>query len=385
MMERFLSNGPRFKLGLFGYLHEGGNMVTTVPERWPATWLDIVRMAQFADDAGLDFLLPYARWKGIPGAVHNRLHSFDNFTAAAALSGLTRRIGVFATVHTNIIHPIVAAKMMTTIDHASGGRAGMNIVCGWNQADFDMFGIEQLLHDERYVQGREWYDIWARVVGGATEPFDFDGTHFRGLRGVMGMPGSLQRPRPLVINAAYSPAGRDFAVRVSDWLLTNIDSAAEGPQELADISARAARNGRTEPLDVIMVTYVVCRRTRAEAESFHRYYAEENADEMGVDYWIAGRKGNGIIPEALWDMRARIAGGNSSYPLIGSPEDIAERLIELARIGYGGAALSFLNFDDVPYFVETVLPLVKRARLRESTPLMRARTGAPSPAPASSD
>ena len=56
---------------------------------------------------------------------------------------------------------------MTTIDHVSGGRAGVNIVCGWNKADFIMFGIPELPHDERYVQGQEWFDIWSRLLAGA--------------------------------------------------------------------------------------------------------------------------------------------------------------------------------------------------------------------------
>ena len=154
-----------FKLGVFAYTYEGGNAITTVPERWPARWPEIAQMIKVADELGLDFLLPAARWKGIPGAVNNRLWSFETLTHAASAAAITRRIGVFATVHTPIIHPIVAAKCMATIDHVSGGRSGINIVCGWNQADFDMFGLEVLPHAERYVQGAEWLDIWSRPDG----------------------------------------------------------------------------------------------------------------------------------------------------------------------------------------------------------------------------
>jgi len=121
-----------FKLGLFGYLHDGGNAITKAPERWPARWDDIVVMAKRADDIGLDFLMPIARWKGIPGEVNNRLHSFETLTHAAALASITHRVAIFATVHTPIVHPIFAAKSIVTIDHASHGRAGLNIVCGWN-------------------------------------------------------------------------------------------------------------------------------------------------------------------------------------------------------------------------------------------------------------
>jgi alkanesulfonate monooxygenase SsuD/methylene tetrahydromethanopterin reductase-like flavin-dependent oxidoreductase (luciferase family) len=365
---KFMEGGNRFKIGLFGFLHESANTVTLAPERWSGTWADIEAMARAADESGIDFLLPYARWKGIPGTVASRLHSFENLTAISALAGMTKRIGVFATVHTTIMHPIVTAKMLVTLDHASGGRAGVNIVCGWNQADFDMFGITQLEHDERYRQGAEWFEIWSRLAAGAPEPFDYSGVHFRNLLAVTGMPGSIQRPFPLVLNAAYSPAGREFAVRVSDYLMTIVEREELAAQELADIRAREAKVPRQTPLRVLCACYVVCRPTRQEAQDFHHYYAVEQADQKALDYWVQARtSGGGSIPAEIMRQRTRIAGGNSNMPLIGSPQDIAEQMIELARIGYAGAALSFYNFGAVPYFAETVLPILRRAGLRGET------------------
>jgi alkanesulfonate monooxygenase SsuD/methylene tetrahydromethanopterin reductase-like flavin-dependent oxidoreductase (luciferase family) len=361
----FMQGGAPFKLGLFGYLHDGGVTMTKVPERWAARWDDIVAMARYADESGLDFLLPYARWKGMPGDIPQRTHSFETLTHAAALAGHTKRIGLFATVHTPIIHPAVAAKMMMTIDQASHGRAGLNIVCGWNQDDFDMFGIEQLPHDERYMHGREWFEIWSRLAGGADEAFDFTGKHFPRVRNASSMPGSVQRPWPLVISAAYSPAGRDFAVDTSDYLLTVAEDIDAARSELATLGKQVAAAGRTEPLKPIAVCYAVCRDTREEAEAFHQYYAEQNADQKGVDYWIAGRQTKAMLPEAIYKLRSRIAGGNTNFPLIGTPRDIADRLIELKEAGFAGVGIGFLNYlEDLPSFVEKVVPLLRKAGLR---------------------
>ncbi|MEJ0020318.1 MAG: LLM class flavin-dependent oxidoreductase [Acetobacteraceae bacterium] len=359
----------RFKLGLFGYLHEGGNCFTTVPERWPADWPSIVRMAQMADDAGLDFLLPISRWKGVPGSLMHRLHSFETLTHAAALGAITRRIAVLSTVHTPIIHPIVAAKAIVTVDHASGGRSGLNIVCGWNQDDFDMFGIKPLAHADRYGQAMEWFEIWSRLVAGAPEPFDFDGTWFKGLTGLCGLPGSVQQPRPIVISAAFSAEGRDYAVRTSDFLFTFLESFEAGRKDLADLQARAAASGRQEKLEAIAITYVVCRRTRAEATAFHSYYAEQNADEAGLDYYLAGRTKGASMPEfERQALRTRFAGGNGAYPLIGTPQDVADGLIEIQRAGFAGASVTILNFvDDLPLFVDEVLPILDRAGIRGGT------------------
>jgi dimethylsulfone monooxygenase len=312
-----------FKLGVFAYSYEGGNAITTVPERWSCRWPEIRQMIQLADRSGLDFLLPAARWRGIPGAVNNRLWSFETLTLAAATAAITDRIGVFSTVHTPIIHPIVAAKAMATIDHVSGGRAGVNIVCGWNKADFLMFGIPELPHDERYVQGQ----------------------------------------------AAYSPAGRDFAIRTSDYLLTVAESAETGRAEIAQLADRSAKAGRETPPGCIAVAYVVCRETREEAEAFHQYYAVDNADHAGVDYYISTRKGQAVLPQALYnELRARMAAGNGGYPLVGSPEDVAEGIKDLHRAGFQGAALIFLNFgDELGFFVDRVLPLLEQAGVRSAS------------------
>lgn len=361
----FMQGGAAFKLGLFGYLHDGGVTITKVPERWSARWDDIVAMAKYADDSGLDFLLPYARWKGMPGEIPQRTHSFETLTHAAALAGHTKRIGLFSTVHTPIIHPAVAAKMMTTIDHASHGRAGLNIVCGWNQDDFDMFGIEQLPHDERYEHGREWFAIWSRLAAGAEEAFDYRGRHFTNVTRASAMPESIQRPWPLVISAAFSPAGRKFAVDTSDYLLTVAEDIDAARKELSALAVQAEGAGRTEPLKPIAVSYVVCRDTREEAEAFHRYYAEDNADNVGVDYWIAGRQTKAMLPEAIYKLRSRVAGGNTNFPLIGSPNDIADQLIELHQAGFAGAGIGFFNYlTDLPVFVEKVVPILAKAGLR---------------------
>ena len=48
---------------------------------------------------------------------------------------------VFSTTHVPTIHPIVAAKQCTTVDHLSGGRFALNVVCGWYSQELRMFGL----------------------------------------------------------------------------------------------------------------------------------------------------------------------------------------------------------------------------------------------------
>ncbi len=117
--------GPnRFKLGVFSCNADGGLAITDVPERWRARWDDNLTAARIADRAGLEFMLPIARWRGFGGKNRVREHSFETFTWAAGLASATERIGLFMTVHVPIVHPVYAAKALASVDHISGGRAG---------------------------------------------------------------------------------------------------------------------------------------------------------------------------------------------------------------------------------------------------------------------
>jgi FMNH2-dependent dimethyl sulfone monooxygenase len=237
-----LLNENGFRLGLFSINAEGGTAFTTVPNRWRAEWDEIAKLAQTADAAGLEFLLPIARWKGYGGATDVRGASFETLAHAAALAAITRRIAIFSTVHVPLVHPVFAAKALTTIDHVSHGRAGLNIVCGWNQDEFDMFGHRQLEHDDRYDQGLEWYSIVLRILEGGA-PFDYDGRYYK-LKQVVGSPPPVQRPRPVTLSAAFSPAGRRFAASTSDFLFTSLrsfDSAKPQIEEINRLAAEARR------------------------------------------------------------------------------------------------------------------------------------------------
>jgi FMNH2-dependent dimethyl sulfone monooxygenase len=357
-----LSGPNRFKLGVFSENADGGIALTTVPERWRAEWDDIVAIARMADAAGIEFILPIARWKGFGGETDPRGCSFETLTHGAALAGLTERIAIFATVHAPLVHPIFAAKAIATIDHASHGRAGLNIVCGWNQPEFEMFGVGQA--EDRYAQGLEWYEIFARILTGGP-PFDYRGRYFD-LKGVVGAPTTLQQPRPVTMSAAFSPAGRDFAARTSDFLFTTFAEIESGADHIRDIRARSALVGRE--LGVFTTTHVVCRPTQAEAETYYERYAVSEADHDAVELHMRLKRefARSHDPHVFKLYRKRFAGGVGTYPLIGTPARIVEEMVKMADIGFAGCTVSFVNFrDELPYFIDKVLPLMIEAGLRE--------------------
>ncbi|WP_157221019.1 LLM class flavin-dependent oxidoreductase [Flavisphingomonas formosensis] len=350
-----------FKLGLFGANADGGLAATTVPERWAARWPDIAEVARIADEAGLDFFLPIARWKGFGGTTNARGHSFETLTLAAALAAVTRRMAIFATVHAPFVHPVFAAKALATIDHVANGRSGLNIVCGWNEPEFALFGIPPV--EQPYSLGREWYDVLAGILTGQGT-FDHDGSHFR-LRDVEGRPLALQRPRPLVMSAAFSPAGRDFAARTSDILLTTFVELDDARRTIADVTARAQAVGRS--LDVYTACHVVCRQSQAEAEDYYDRFAVREVDKEAVERHMAMKRAtSGSHDPAAYRLHAkRFAAGAGTYPLVGTPATIAGRIVAMRQAGFAGTALSFVDYlGELPFFVDEVLPLLREAGVR---------------------
>jgi alkanesulfonate monooxygenase SsuD/methylene tetrahydromethanopterin reductase-like flavin-dependent oxidoreductase (luciferase family) len=364
--------GPNpFRLGLFAANCSGGMMLSKAPERWRASWDDVAASALMAEEAGWDFILPIARWKGFPGEGDSFGTTFETLTHGAALAGLTRRIAICVTIHVTLVHPVFAAKALATIDHASHGRLGVNIVCGWNQAEFGMFGKEPAGSEARYEQGLEWYDIVQRMFAGEG-PFDVEGKHYQG-RGLESRPGSLQRPRPVTISAGYSPPGRDFAARVADVLFTSIPEMERTHDLVGDVAQHAARYDRK--IEVFTSFHVVCRETRKQAEDYYHYCAEEMADHEAAAFYRQQRK-DAVArsvqkverPSATRFNRGGKAYAGSYpgvYPMVGTPDDVVEEIVEMHRLGVAGAAISFANYlDEMPYFNAEVLPRLAKAGLR---------------------
>lgn len=365
--------GPnRFKLGIFSANCDGGLTMSLAPERWTANWDDIVAMTRIADDAGLEFILPVAKWRGYQGKANIYGRSFETLTHGAALGAVTRQIAIFSTVHVPLVTPAFGAKAIATIDHVTHGRAGLNIVCGWNQAEFDLHGVT-IDPDTRYDHGLEWFQIWSKLLEGGPE-FDWNGRFFK-LKRLQTDPVSVQRPRPPVMSAGFSPRGRDFAARAADVLFLNVTELDQVPALLADVAGHMARYGRT--ISVFTMGHVVCRPTRREAEDYFHYFAEDMADTEGQAYYRSTRgttvpaTGAARIARPFENRFTRstgkqFAGGYpGAYPFVGSPDDVAAEMARMSDTGLAGCTIAFVDYlKEIPYFVQEVLPRLERLGLR---------------------
>jgi alkanesulfonate monooxygenase SsuD/methylene tetrahydromethanopterin reductase-like flavin-dependent oxidoreductase (luciferase family) len=357
------AGGNAFKLGVFAANCSSGRCMTTVPERWSGSWADNERLARIADDAGIDFLLPIGRWKGYGGSTDYQGSTYETITWATGLLACTERITVFGTVHVPLFHPLIAAKQMVTADHVGRGRFALNVVCGWNEGEFAMFGVDP--HDQpgRYRQGQEWLDVvraaWTR------DDFDFSG-EFYALHGVREKPKPYGGTMPVTMNAGQSTEGRAFALRNCDAFFTSM-KFSDGLERITADVRRVREEGRRWNREVQVFTngFVVCRPTAREAEAYHHYVFEENVDWGAVDGYMAMRDLSGVSDPEKARMRAGYAKGLVGATMVGDPDTVATRLADMSSVGLAGAAISFVNdADELPYFAAEVLPRLQRLGLR---------------------
>ena len=322
--RRSMHNANRLKIGLFGANCSSGRAVTMVPERWSGSWPDNLKLARMADEAGIDFLLPIGRWKGYGGDTDYQGATLETLTWASGLLASTRRITVFGTVHAPLFNPVIAAKEMVTADHIGEGRFGLNIVVGWNEGEFEMFGVEQREHEERYDYAQEWIDVDQDDLV-AEEDFDFDGQYLK-LKGIRAKPKPYGGTRPLIMNAGASATGQAFAIRNCDafFLQASRTSLDETAQRVEKAKELAREHGRE--IGFYTVGVVTCKPTQKEAEDYYHHCIVEHADWSAVDSILAMKN---ITPQTgpmeEFTPAPLYANGMGGLPIVGDPDHVAKR------------------------------------------------------------
>jgi len=356
----------RFQLAVFGVNVSHGCTISSAEHGIAVDWAESVRLARQADELGLEAMIPVCRWKGFGGASEFNQRSFETYTWAAGLAQATRRIHVFATTAVQSIHPVLAAKQAVTIDHISGGRFGLNVVAGWNTHEVAMFGGTRYAHDERYALTDEWMsfieELWTREG-----EFDFLGRYFTAPR-CHAEPKPVQRPRPPVMSAGVSPAGRRFAAKHADMnfiLAPNLDVARE---TVADVK-RIAREDYGREVEVWGNAAVFCRPTRAEAQDYYRYVIHERGDLVAAGNLLdtfTAESGSQLSDPALREAYLRnMMAGYSGFPVVGTPSEVCDFLQAMAECGMAGATLSWPDYGaGLAQLGAEILPLLEARGLR---------------------
>ncbi|WP_286249570.1 LLM class flavin-dependent oxidoreductase [Streptomyces graminofaciens] len=334
-----LDEENRFKLALFCVnIARGSTVSLDTSQLIQVTWDESVRICQAADRAGIDAVIPLARWRNAATLKPEFDRVFDSFTWAAGIAAVTERIQVFATFHVPLYPPVMAAKMVATVDHISRGRFGLNVVAGFSAADFAMFGIELDPAADRYARTAEWLGLMKRAWT-EHEPFDHHGDSYSG-QAIVSEPKPLQRPWPVIMCAGNSPAGKEFSARHAE-VSFGVFPSFESIPEVVEHNRQAAREaGR--PVKVFGHGYVVCADTEAEARRRLDHWVRDNVDEATAGAFVAATLKNSNSTKVFEDrfahreLLAKAAAGALALPLVGTPEQVAGGIQRMADGGMDG-------------------------------------------------
>lgn len=255
---------------------------------------------------------------------------------AMTVLGATKHLRCITTLHTSWHHPLTMARMGATLDSMSDGRWGVNIVTGAGSfgPPLDPHAIGHLDHDQRYDQAAEAMEILKQAWAGG--PVDFEGQYFT-VRGQLVHPTPVQKPRPLVVSAGASPAGRAFAGRFADYTFLPGRTSKEELMARVDDMRRVAVDSGRQASDVrVQLHASVCiRETEEEAKRYSDWVASNVDLDLVVEYLNAVRgqiTTYDDIYSQMGELQMREIGlVSGSLKLHGSADAVADQIEMLHR------------------------------------------------------
>ncbi|WP_349828869.1 dimethylsulfone monooxygenase SfnG [Brevibacterium litoralis] len=342
----------------------GGLVVSTIEQRtdWQFDYNE--QLARTAEKVGFEYALTQTRYM----SSYNAAQQHEATSFSLALLGATEKLKIISAVHPGMWHPGVLAKFIITADHISGGRAAVNIVSGWLKDEFTKFGLPWLEHDERYVRTEEFIDVlrglWTQEGYSQSGKY-YDIDDFTLSPAPVDGPG---RPHPEIFFGGNSTAAQDTAGRVADWYFSNgetldgfrenisgvVASAGKGPRRAA-AAPRFGLNG-----------FVIARDSQQEAQDTLREIVAK-AHTPAVEGFAASVKeagqatkdGKGMWADSSFEDLVQYNDGFKTR-LIGTDDQIAERIVEYKKIGVNLFLTGYLHFqEEVEHFGREIIPRVR--------------------------
>ncbi|MGI5156846.1 dimethylsulfone monooxygenase SfnG [Microbispora sp. CA-102843] len=338
----------------------GGLVTSTIEQRTDWSYDYNRKLAVLAENNGFEYALSQVRYMASYGAAFQQ----ESTSFSLALLLATQRLKVIAAVHPGLWHPAVLAKLLSTADHLSGGRAAVNVVSGWFKGEFTALGEPWLEHDERYRRAEEFIRVLR--ASWTEDKAQFQGDFYR-LHGYDLQPKPLSgpdRPHPEIFQGGNSTAARAMAGRVSDWYFSNGKDFDGVTEQIEEVGAVARAHGRRVRFG--LNGFLIARDTEAEArETLREIVAKADVEAVhGFRDAVrqAGRSaqdGRGMWADSSFEDLVQYNDGFRTR-LIGTPEQIAHRAIEYKKRGVDLLLLGFLHYhEEVEYFGRHVLPIIR--------------------------
>jgi pyrimidine oxygenase len=332
-------------LGVFLPTGTRGYLVSATAPLNEPTWELNREVTLMAERFGFTFALSMAKFRGFGGASRYWDGALESFTLIGSLAAITSRIRLISTASSLAMPPAIVARMAATLDQVAPGRIGINVITGWQRAEYEQMGLwpGQPHFEQRYAMLAEYVTILRQLW--ETGRCDLEGRFFT-MRDCRLEP-QPRHPIDLVV-AGSSDQGLGFAAQHCDY---NFCAAPEGinrPESCATTVARlqdaAARAGRVvKPL--LWVT-VIAAETDSAAQAKWDLYCQ-GADPVALGSRAAqAREDAGNLDPNATAQRARTGGlPVAGCKLIGSYATIARHLDTLAAIpGLAGVMFSFDDF-----------------------------------------
>ena len=346
---------------LHWFLPTSGDSRTVVPlgpdgHQRPPTLDYLAQIARAADDLGYTGVLtPTGTW------------CEDSWLVTAALLRETKRLKFLVAFRPGAVSPTLAAQQATTFQRLSGGRLLLNIVTGGDPSEQRRFG-DWLDHDERYERTDEFLTVLRGAMSG--RPLDFDGRHYHvGGATVSG----TARPTPLYFGGA-SPAAELVAAKHVDVYLTWGEPPEMVAPRLARMRQLAAQHGRQLRFGIRLHT--ITRDVAVDAWRETERFLEQLPDDLvqRAQRSLAGSQSVGqqrmralhngsrdslTISPNLWAGYGLVRGG-AATTLVGSHEDVADRIEEYHALGFDEFIMSgHPHVEEAHWFGEGVLPILR--------------------------
>ncbi|KAF4542993.1 alcohol dehydrogenase [Lasiodiplodia theobromae] len=341
----------------------GGLVISKIPQRTSWDLKSNKRYAQTAERVGFEYALSQIRFMAGYGAENQH----EPVTFSQALLHSTERLKLIVALLPGPWNPAIAAKQIASIDNYTDGRVAVNVVSGWFKAEFHAIGQWWLDHAERYRRSREFIEclrgIWTQ------KSFTYKGDFYQ-FNDYPLQPKPLAwpgRPHPEIFQGGNSVDARDNAAAVSDVYFMNGNTLEAFIAQIEDVKERARRNGREGQVRFALNGFVIVRDTEAEAVRVLREI-QGRADPEAVEGFrqqvrnagASAQDGRGMWADSSFDDLVQYNDGFKTK-LIGTKEQVADRILLLKSIGVDILLTAFLHYEDeIKAFGETVIPLVRR-------------------------
>ena len=298
----------------------------------------------------------------------------DAWLVTAALVPQTRRLKFLVAFRPGLTSPTLAAQMAATYQRISGGRLLLNVVTGGDADEQRRYG-DHLQHDERYARAGEFLDVVRGAWG--DRPYDFSGVHYQVDGATVMIPPD---PQPGIYFGGSSAAAGPVAARYVDVYLTGGERPDQVAEKIAWMRGLAEAEGRTLRFGIRL--HVISRDSAKEAwAEAGRMLDELDSGEIANAQRVLGRsesvgqqrmrelhasyrRGGAVadleIYPNLWAGVGLVRGG-AGTALVGSHQEVAERIGEYASLGIEEFIFSgYPHLEEAYWFGEGVMPELRR-------------------------